>query len=320
MILILTDANDSHGKYVIQKLIDQDINFYEFRLDVDSLKKTIVTYQNFKWSILQNNNLLEIEKVSCVWNRRTFVELLLDEEYNQTNDFKIWKNEWNKTLLGMYSSLRDKPWLNPWREAYKAENKYLQMEIAVKNHLKIPATIVSNQKNNLENFCDSNNETALKLMHQDFYRTNDGKYTGFYVNKVSKNDLANFGDSNENPIVLQEYIEKAFEVRYTVVGDKHFACKIDSQKSSLAKTDWRRYDIPNTPHEIIDAPEKIKESINNLMRDLEIYYGALDFIVDIDGNWVFLEVNSMGQFLWIEDLTGLNISQEIINWLKKYIN
>ena len=56
------------------------------------------------------------------------------------------------------------------------------------------------------------------------------------------------------------------------------------------------------------------------MRDLEIYYGALDFIVDIDGNWVFLEVNSMGQFLWIEDLTGLNISQEIINWLKKYIN
>ncbi len=75
-------------------------------------------------------------------------------------------------------------------------------------------------------------------MNQDFYRDSNGKFKGMYVNKITPSDLKEFGNSNENPIVLQEYIEKQFEVRYIVVEDKHFVCKIDSQKSNQTKIDW----------------------------------------------------------------------------------
>lgn len=51
------------------------------------------------------------------------------------------------------------------------------------------------------------------------------------------------------------------------------------------------------------------------MRKLNINYGAFDFIVDKNNEWFFLEVNPMGQWLWIEDLTGLQISDAICDWL-----
>lgn len=315
MILILSDRNDSHANFVINKIEEQGLAYFRFNLDVESLKKSIVTFQKNEWTIVQNEKPLIFKNIKCIWNRRTFVELLLDEEYDQCVDFKIWKNEWNKTLLGIYSSLRDLPWLNPWRKSYESENKYLQMELALKNNLQIPDTIVTNNKEVANNFIIQHNEVALKLMHQDFYKQGN-EYKGLYVNKLKIADFDDFANSEENPIVLQKYIEKDFEVRYTVIGKKHFACKIESQKSKQTIIDWRRYDIPNTPHSAIEPPNEIVVSVNNLMKNLGIIYGALDFIVDRHGNWIFLEVNSMGQFLWIEDLTGLPISDEIIHWLK----
>ncbi|WP_156115420.1 MULTISPECIES: hypothetical protein [Xenorhabdus] len=51
------------------------------------------------------------------------------------------------------------------------------------------------------------------------------------------------------------------------------------------------------------------------MSKLNLRYGALDFIVDENNDWWFLEVNSAGQWLWIEDLSGMDISGSIANWL-----
>jgi glutathione synthase/RimK-type ligase-like ATP-grasp enzyme len=53
------------------------------------------------------------------------------------------------------------------------------------------------------------------------------------------------------------------------------------------------------------------------MKDLHLQYGAFDLIKSTDGYYYFLEVNSQGQWLWIEDLTGLKITQSIADWLIK---
>lgn len=321
MILILSDKSDVHADAVIEKINSENLPHYRLNLDVQSLKKTFVTFINGDWTLIQEKAALDLKKVKCVWSRRTFVELMLDEQYDQSADFKIWKGEWNKVLLGIYASLRNKPWLNPWRKAYEAENKYLQMELAWKHGFNIPQTISSNNKEDLLAFANRFNTVALKLMNQDFYKTETGEFQGLYVNIISLEDLnKNFNDLEENPIVLQQYIDKDYEVRYTVIGKNHLACKIESQRSELAKTDWRRYDIPNTPHSAIEPPSEIKSKVNNLMMDLSLEYGALDFIVDKNQNWWFLEVNSMGQFLWIQDLSGLDITGAFVNWFKTHFN
>ncbi|MDB5243661.1 MAG: RimK-like ATP-grasp protein [Spirosoma sp.] len=323
MILILSDANDIHADFVASKIQISGLPYVRLNLDVSSLKQTTISYDGNTWDIGTPCNSFISDNISCVWMRRAYVELLLEEANNTETDFKIWRGEWNKTLTGLYTSLKQVQWLNFYRNAYKAENKYLQSEVARKLGFTLPATIVSNNKEKLLSFALVHGAVVMKLMNQEFYKTPDGSYKGLYVNKLNSEDLAFFGDSSENPIVLQKYIEKDFEVRYTVVGDEHFVCKIDSQKSSKAKVDWRRYDLPQTPHYPIEPPKDIRWKVAQLMSELKLNYGALDFIVSPDGTWVFLEINSMGQFLWIEDLTGLKISEGIVNWLQnvhiKYI-
>jgi len=314
MILILTDEFDRHAEIVIQKLKKLNADFFRMDLNVEALKYTYISFLDGRWKISCRNGCISQEEISCVWVRRPFVELTLEEKDAQDANFKIWKNEWNDTLLGLYNSLKTLPWLNPLRRAYKGENKYYQMELASEIGFLIPKTLVSNSRQDILSFVGKQNRSLFKLMSQDLYWEN-GEYKGFYTNLISLEDLKEFHDFGENPLVFQEYVEKLYEVRYTVVGNQHLVCKIDSQQSDRAKEDWRRYDIPHTPHSIIEPPEHIKEKVDQMMDALGLEYGALDFIVTPNNEWVFLEINCFGQWLWIEQLSGLPISDSIANWL-----
>lgn len=313
--LILTDVNDSHADAVIEKLDSMGVKYYRLDLDVESLKHTYITLDDNKWMIVHKGRCIIEDDVSCVWCRRAFVELSLEEQHIGDADFRIWKNEWNKTLLGLYNSLKNRSWLSPLRKAYKGENKYYQLERAREVGFDVPDMIVSNQKERLLDFAKIHEKIIFKLMSQEMYDLGDEGFKGLYANVISIDDIQSFNKCEENPIVLQEYIEKQYEVRYTVVGDRHLVCKIDSQASNRAKEDWRRYDIPNTPHCIISPPSEIASKVKRFMRELGLDYGALDFIVTPDNEWIFLEINCMGQWLWIEHLTGLPIAEEIARWI-----
>lgn len=319
MVLILTDQFDSHADVVITKLIEANVPYFRFNLDVESLKYSYISFEMGAWKVVAPTGQICTDEVSCVWCRRPFVELTLQEQDCHEIDFRIWKNEWNKTLLGFYNHLKNLPWLNPLRKAYKGENKYYQMELAQRVGFFIPDTIVSNEKKELQSFARVHNGAILKLMAQEIYSFGENDFRGFYTNRIDEGSLSIFGEHSENPIVLQEYIDKKFEVRYTVVGKKHFVCRIDSQSSSQAKSDWRRYDIPHTPHISIEPPVDIREGVDNLMGLLGLEFGALDFIVTPEDKWVFLEINCMGQWLWIEQLTGLAISDAITEWLGRHV-
>lgn len=318
MILIISDQHDEHANVVEKKLLAKQESVFRFNLDVESLRSTKLSYSNDVWEITQGNKRFSSIDVTALWFRRAFVELLLEEKEIHDPDFLIWKNEWNKVLLGLYLSFADKPCLCPLKQSYAAENKFLQQSIAKEIGFSIPKCITSNIKSKLIEFVEScDSEAVLKLHTQDFYKVGQD-YKGIYVNKVSKDDLCEFNEYSENPITLQEYVNKDFEVRYTVVDGQHFCCRIDSQSSDISKTDWRRYDIANTPYFAIIPPIEIKKKIELLMEKLNLNFGALDFIVTPNGEWYFLEINSMGQWLWIEDLTNLNISDAIVEWLILY--
>jgi len=315
MILLLTDLYDKHCDIIVEKLKDKGRQFFRLDLDTQSLQKTAISFDENTWLIQNEIGSVCSHDVKCVWLRRPFVELTLQEQNDSDLNFKIWKGEWNKTLLGFYSEIRSVPWLNPLKEAYRAENKYLQMEEARKVGFQLPPTLVSNDKDRILNFANKYGEVVLKLMNQEFYQDDDGSYKGIYVNLLNIDDFDDFGGFSENPVVLQAYIPKCFEVRYTVVGQVHHVCRIESQKSSVANVDWRRYDIPNTPHVSMQPPIEIQSKVNQLLHNLGLSYGAFDFIVTPSNEWYFLEVNSSGQWLWIEDLTGLRISDSIVDWL-----
>lgn len=99
-----------------------------------------------------------------------------------------------------------------------------------------------------------------------------------------------------------ELIPKDFELRVTAIGDHLFAAKILSQETQDGRVDWRKAytELKMQPYTL---PVKVAEACHLLIRRLGLVFGCFDLIVTPAGQHVFLEVNEMGQFLFVEKYT-----------------
>jgi hypothetical protein len=116
------------------------------------------------------------------------------------------------------------------------------------------------------------------------------------------------------PGIYQQLIPKAFELRITIMGRCILAAKISSQDTEHGRLDWRR-----APDEIktgpFDLPPAIADLCLRLMARLGIVFGCFDFIVTPEGDYVFLEVNEAGQFLFLEQETRLPLLDRFSEFL-----
>lgn len=74
--------------------------------------------------------------------------------------------------------------------------------------------------------------------------------------------------------------------------------------------DWRK-DQLHVEYELFELPKDIKNNLLKLHQAFGLFYGAYDFIVDQSGDYHFLEVNPAGQWLWMEEILKLNISEHL---------
>ena len=49
----------------------------------------------------------------------------------------------------------------------------------------------------------------------------------------------------------------------------------------------------------------------------DLQYGAIENVLTPDGQFVFLEINPNGQWLWLDDMLSLGITTAIAEWLTK---
>ncbi len=117
------------------------------------------------------------------------------------------------------------------------------------------------------------------------------------------------------PVLVQPYVEKAYELRVTAVGDRLFTCRIDSQGSRRTATDWRLYDFANTPHSVETLDTATEGAIQALLKTAELTFAAIDMIVNREGEVIFVEMNPSGQFGWLESLVNPRIHEAIVDWL-----
>lgn len=116
------------------------------------------------------------------------------------------------------------------------------------------------------------------------------------------------------PIIFQEYVKKALELRITVVGDRVFSCAIYSQDIHATRDDWRKY-AEACRHERHALPTDIERRCIELTRELGLNFGCIDMILTPEGRYVFLEINPGGAWLWVQMLTGMPIADAIADLL-----
>ena len=303
MILIITHKTDFTADFVVNKLNQRGINYQRLNCEDILLKEFSFKFNNdFEYSLLNKNNY------ESVWFRRT----KLPEIQGLSNEETIYVlSEIDGLFKNIFSSLPAK-WLSPPVSVYQAENKLLQLKIAKRIGFKIPNTLVTNSKSELESFYRENSrDIILKPLSQT--RVSNEDNTAFiFTNVVPQNLIEQVEEFDLTPCIFQRNIPKDYEIRVTVVGEKIFAAAVYSQSDEEAKIDWRRKSLVFNE---VQLPDEIENLCIQTLKELNLGFGAIDLIKTPEGEYIFLEINPNGQWVWIENQTGQKISDAIIEYL-----
>lgn len=212
-------------------------------------------------------------------------------------------------------------WMNnPADESRLDQNKVLQQMIASEAGLRTAPLICTDDPDYAIAFARKFEEVAVKPAAGFVARYEGGEHDGmpmtFFTRRVKVSELADMMDSiRACPVLIQPYIHKRYELRITVVNRTCLTARIESQMSTKTSVDWRNYDLANTPHVATSLPPRVETAVLEFMTMSKLRFAAIDVIVDLEGDYWFLEANPSGQYGWIEDLTGLPISRAIAQWL-----
>ncbi|MEV5407693.1 MvdC/MvdD family ATP grasp protein [Thermopolyspora sp. NPDC052614] len=197
-----------------------------------------------------------------------------------------------------------------------AQRKSSQLALAGRLGFELPATLITNDPDAfLDFYARHDGRIITKPFDNPWAPRADGEETSRLAEPVSTRDVAYADAIRFAPVITQEYVDKRVELRVTVVGRAVFAAEIHSQENNHARFDWRRYDLGSTRHEVHRLPGDVARRCVEIVERLGLCYGALDLILTPDGRYVFLEVNPSGQWLWIEQATGLPISEALCDLL-----
>lgn len=303
MILIITHKEDYTTDYVIDKLNKKSIPYFRFNCE-DYLSYDIFIEYNFK-NIISINN---INKFTSVWYRRTKLPTIDCE--NQSERIYL-LNEMDTFMHNLFEII-DAKWLSNPISVAAAENKLAQLMLAKELGMNVPTSLITNNISQLKCFINKNSKTIIKPIARGRIDYADNSSKLIFTNIIPEEVINQIDSYTLTPAIYQEYIEKEYELRVTVVENEIFAASVDSQSFNEAQIDWRRKKMK---FEKYNLPEALKNKCRMMLKHLNLSFGAFDFIKATNGDYYFLEVNPNGQWVWIEKDTGLPISESIIKFL-----
>jgi hypothetical protein len=295
-----------------------------------------------------NGERILLDSVRAVWDRYSIYTKRLRPV---RKDWPSYIAAESRTFLdGLYYLLPHAFWVNDPIRLREAEIKLRQLQLAVELGLTVPDTYVGNDPAVAAEIVRAHDTLALKTLHRNFveldlspwhrlrkafYDYRHRKLLREYANsplRLEEMQYARRMTINTRrfraeeagpyvealpaaPVVIQQYIPKALELRVTVVGSRAFPCAIYSQEGPAeAQVDWRNSEFA-LRHEAYQLPSEIRTKCIELVRRLGLQFGSIDMIVTPAGEHVFLENNASGQWLWTERMAGLPIAEAIADLL-----
>lgn len=307
MILIITQSNDVHYLEVVKYLPK---NSY-VSLNVKDLYHTdFLSYSVDGSNEKLETNSINFSNINCIWVRR-----IVCPELRKTEDYFI--NDTFKSLIfGASMVNKNIVYFPKIHNVLLADNKIYELHLAKKYGLNIPKTIIGNSVKQVKEFCKDKKEIIIKPLDRAVQTDQSGNKKTMSTVLMKTSDFISHINLVQNlPVIVQESIKKLFELRITIIDKKVFACEIHSQDTDNEQTKIDYRGDKNIPHKIHDLPKEIEQKLFAIMEEMKIDFGCVDMIVTPDNEYVFLEINMNGQWLWIERFTGMPIAKAIADKL-----
>jgi hypothetical protein len=244
-----------------------------------------------------------IDDYSAIWYRRVEKPVTTSPRLAK-EDVEMSLYESHLYIEGLKPILmKNATWVNPAEARRKAQSKALQLAIAKQVGFSVPDTLMANDPIAIRSFFRDHRERIIyKTFHQGGW-TNRSTQTDYrtFTNRVSVEDLQEDVAISSCPGIYQELIDKNAELRVTFFGSSYYAMRIYSQQTTQGKLDFRSDVAGEAVTEVAHLDSRVLEKCKHFAAELGLLHGSFDFIEAVDGRLVFLEVNEMGQFLWLED-------------------
>jgi MvdD family ATP-grasp ribosomal peptide maturase len=318
-VLIITHSQDNESIEMVSSAIasrgEEAIRFDTDRFPTELKLDLLYSGDREDLILTQVDRQIDLNQVTGVWYRRLNVggkiPQTMDEQYRFASI-----QESRVTILGLIASLRAFH-LDAVPTIRRVENKQLQLRVAREFGLDTPRTLISNNPDAVKEFASTCPTGIITKMMASFAIYDErGEENVVFTNRMSAEDLDNLSGLKYCPMTFQELLPKKLELRVTIVGKQIFCAAVDSQKLDNAKLDWRKEGVA-----LLDAwfpydlPEDVATKLLRFMAYFGLNYGAIDIIVTTDDRYVFLEVNPVGEFFWLELYAGLPISHAIADLL-----
>jgi glutathione synthase/RimK-type ligase-like ATP-grasp enzyme len=310
--LLVADRFEPTADLLVAGLRDRGVPVVRWNLDRFPFDATLsfrADDRRFTGAVAGEGRTLDLDDVASVWCRGLgpsgFPEDLdaADREFAELGA---------RRALNALPAVTDAIWINHPERLVRAGSKPAQLAEARQVGLAIPPTLVSNDPEAARAFLAELGGPAIyKSLSQNLdVEMGQALYTGL----VTEAALAQLDLVHLTPGIFQALVPKAYEVRATVIGERIFAARIDSQAQEATRLDWRHrpFDVDDTP---IELPTDVAAQVHAFMAAFGLVYGAFDFIVTPEGRFVFLEVNPAGQYMWVEAQTGLPITAALVDAL-----
>ena len=279
-----------------------------FDLSKHLIDLSLIDGKGSGYVVCDGQNKIPFESVHSVWFRLKQWCDHGSEDAAVRSEVRFAWAEWMEILYSLQDYVAPQHWVNGMAQNTRMSHKAVQHVLASQIGFRIPETAITN---------DVNSVVDLFRRHpRVIYKPNKmpalSHLRAVFTTEI---DLDTVRSSPEHirmaPGIFQELIEKEYELRVTVVGQKVFAVRINSQSHDSTRIDWRRSQMRDGMYEATTLDPQLTERILEFHRRADLIYGAYDLIVSKSGEPVFLEVNPAGQWLWMEELLDLPISKEL---------
>lgn len=321
MVLIFSEEFERTTDEVIQWLLSSDIGFLRINKE-DEVKIVSVSPSRGTLEVEVKGKVYDLNQFSHVWYRRgnlnpNCLKSALTELKNDPNRIRqvgqFLSNEWKILQQFIFFSLEQKKTvLGSFSKSQI--NKLIVLSLAKECGLSIPETVISGKGSTI-NYESGDKPLIIKpISEAETFQNSNGSFSKMLTTSL-QNDTIDL-DSEFFPTLIQYNIEKWVELRVFFLKDAFYSMAIFSQNSLKTTIDFRNYD-DERPNRMVPflLPKGLEQGLRKLMDKLGLDTGSIDMIVTPQREFVFLEVNPVGNIEMVSKNCNYPIERNIANYI-----
>ncbi len=308
-IAIFSGKGDLHA-HVVNNRLNQLTGYQCQIFETDS----VTGNSNITWSsggvcslLDYQGELIDLPDIDLIWWRRSGKSQKLPVEEMDESSVDLIHKDCAASILGSVLTQFSGQWVSEPFATTRAENKLYQLAVAQRVGFKVPKTIVSQNPDAIRTFChELNNEVIVKPVR------GSGKKP-LFTRKIQTEHLENEYGMQATPATYQEAIDGFKHLRINCFGSTIKSVLIEADR-----LDWREnLDVPIYEYQL---SQENQNKVYDLLKALDLRMGIMDCKINTKGEMVWLEINPQGQFLFLEGITDIPMTDCFVNFIKQELD